>query len=67
MDFSYRAERKAGELLPEQITRGGDPKSHDTTLKDLNISRDQSSNWQRIAEIPEDKFEKEIRDLKACI
>ena len=41
---------------------GGDrrSRSRDTTLKtlaDYGITRDQSSKWQRLAEIPDDEFE----------
>jgi len=45
------AERKAGELLKEtELNKGGNPNlSNDTTalpkLKDIGITRDQSSNW----------------------
>ena len=35
--------------MPEEITKGGNPKSHDVTLSDLGIDRHQSSNWQRKA------------------
>ena len=58
------AERKAGELLKETVKSGNptgtnqyEEKSNDTTipkLKDIGITRDQSSNWQRIANIPEE-------------
>jgi hypothetical protein len=53
------AERKAGELLKEtELNKGAATVSSDTTplpkLKDIGITRDQSSNWQRIADIPEE-------------
>lgn len=54
-EIKIRAERRAGELIPEQITIG--TKSHDTTLSDLNISKDQSVKYQDIANIPEEDFE----------
>ena len=63
-EIKIRAERKAGELLPEQITIGGSgPKSHDGTLKDLGIEHNQSVRWQSIASIPEDKFEGHIKSV----
>ena len=51
--------RKAGELLKEtELNKGAATVSSDTTalpkLKDIGITRDQSSNWQRIADIPEE-------------
>ena len=52
-----RAERRAGELLGEVVSRGGDPKSHDVTLAGLGLSKHQSSRWQRIAAIPDAEFE----------
>ena len=38
--FLYRAERRAGELIPEQFPHGGDRKStsYDPSLKDVGIS-----------------------------
>lgn len=57
--IKVRAERKCGEMLREtakkgeRATRGGDRKSKscDATLKldKLNITRDQSSRWQKLA------------------
>ena len=53
--IKLRAERKAGELIPGQITVG--TKYHPVILSDLKITPNQSSNWQRIAEIPKELFE----------
>ena len=53
-EIKIRAERKAGELIPEQITIG--TKSHDVTLSDLGIEHNQSVRWQNIASIPEEVF-----------
>jgi len=66
-EIKIRVERKAGELIPKQIITGGDPKSHDVTLKDLNISKMQSSRWQLIASIPEKQFEKHLAKIKATL
>lgn len=65
-----RAERKAGQLLTEMKQSGqrqngrGSKKaeSRHTTpqLKDLGISKDQSSKWQQLAEIPAEEFEAEL-------
>ncbi len=65
-EIKLRAERRAGELLKEgDIQRGGgfrgnqhnEVKSKVTTLADIGVTRDQSSKWQKIADIPEEKFE----------
>src|SRR5215813_1482661 len=55
-----RAQRRCGELLKEmkkngtRQKQGGDgAKPHDTTLqlRDLGISKQQSSDWQKLAEV----------------
>jgi hypothetical protein len=66
-----RAERKAGELLHEQEkAKGGRPAKNPShqptgfeptkTLTELGISRDQSSQWQRLAGVPKDQFEEAL-------
>jgi len=56
-------------MLKEEVKWGGDRKSSsvDTTLKltDLGISKDQSSRWQTIADLPEKELEKHIVQVKA--
>jgi hypothetical protein len=75
-EVRIRAERRAGELLKEMKQKGarqkegdnagahrGQPKrssSGTTTLSDLGITRDQSSKWQQLAEVPEREFEKAV-------
>lgn len=67
------AERRAGEILKEtELNKGGNPNlSSDTTglpkLKDIGITRDQSSDWQHIANIPEEDFIQHIRENKRNI
>ena len=59
-EIRLRAERKAGQLLSkmERAKRGRPAKTSDaTTLNDLNITRDQSSRWQALANVPEEDFE----------
>jgi len=59
MEIVRRAERQMGAMLP-QITggRGRKEKSQRATfLSDLGINRDQSSRFQRLAQLPEEAFE----------
>ena len=73
-DIRIRAEIKAGEFLAEMAKsgkrekRGGDRKSksrmHDfdviSTLKDLDITKNQSSRWQNLAAMSPDEQEAKI-------
>ena len=63
-EIKLRAERRAGELLKETElqhgSRGTGKKVESkatTSLIDMGVSKDQSSKWQKIANIPEEKFE----------
>jgi DNA N-6-adenine-methyltransferase (Dam) len=76
-EIKLRAERRAGELLiamatsgerrtrddglSEQVSEGATPAP---SLTDLGISRDQSSDWQAIASLPEPEFEAYIAEAK---
>ena len=70
IQIRMRAEQRCGELLAgREMAKGGNPNlSHDTTgcgaktLSDLGISRDQSSQWQRLAAIPAEQFEADLAD-----
>jgi hypothetical protein len=59
-ELKLRAERRAGELLAELVTHGGDRKSRsrDANLKlsDLGIKPSQSARWRREAAVPEQVF-----------
>ena len=48
LDIRLRAERRIGEMLGETIKLGNPKVSSGTTLPD-DVTRDQSSKWQRIA------------------
>lgn len=75
-EIRLRAERKAGELLRDMekargatepgtnrgTTRSRDTTASTTTLRDLGISKQQSSDWQRLAAVPEDDFEAALSD-----
>ena len=52
-EIKIRAERKAGELLPNVIQQGGDPKTHRAVLADFGLDDHQSSSWQLEATVPE--------------
>jgi len=64
-EIRIRAERQCGVLLKETVKRGGDRKSKsnscDTSLIDAGITHDQSAKFQKLAAIPEDTFEKDIK------
>ncbi|HEV8713505.1 MAG TPA: hypothetical protein VGX03_11850 [Candidatus Binatia bacterium] len=66
-ELKLRAERRLGELLKETVRPGNPQLSHDTTIGRLpdRVSRDQSSRWQTIAELPDEDFEREIAEKKA--
>ena len=53
-----RTEREIGRMLDATIPHpGGKPSSGTTVLSDYGISRDQSSQWQRLAQIEDADFE----------
>ena len=74
-EIKLRAERRAGEMLKEQILHGGgrptEKPSHDVivssvpTLAELGITPMQSQRWQLEATILEANFEKFIAETKA--
>ena len=65
-EIKIRAERRAGELIPEQFPHGGDRKSScpESNLKDIGISEHQSVKYQAIASVPEKEFEAHIGKVK---
>jgi hypothetical protein len=60
-ELKLRAERRAGEILPDLFTHGGDRRSSSATrslkLAELGISHNQSALWRREAAVPEPVFE----------
>lgn len=70
-EIKVRAERRAGQLLAEMPKNIGAAatRSHDTTalpktLDDLGISKDQSSRWQKLAAVSDEKFEHAVAAAK---
>jgi hypothetical protein len=73
-EIKVRAERRAGEMLAQAKERGevreGRPGklsagSTVSSLPKLGITRDQSSRWQRLADMPEEHFETAVETAKA--
>jgi N6-adenosine-specific RNA methylase IME4 len=78
-EIKLRAERKMGEMLKEMPKNQGakgkginqysnnEVQLHDVTtptLKDMGIEKHESSRYQKIAELPEEKFEEIIQETK---
>ena len=60
-EIRLRAERKAGQLLAKMEKNKGAAaptrSSRATTLKELGVTKDQSSRWQALAGVSEEDFE----------
>lgn len=57
-EIRLRAERKAGQLLTKGLKNGRPEKvSPEATLSDLGITRDQSSQWQKLGALPQRDFD----------
>jgi hypothetical protein len=71
-EIRLRAERKAGSLLKEMKkakasgSNQHEERSHSTTapprLSDLGITKDQSSQWQKLADVPQEDFDAALTD-----
>jgi hypothetical protein len=69
-EIRIRAERRAGELLkdiPKQHGARGVGKKVEspsaTPLVELGVTKTQSSNWQRLADVPASEFENKLRGI----
>jgi hypothetical protein len=68
-EIRLRAERRAGQLLREMekakgTLRRGDtmlPREDETKLADIGVSKKQSSDWQKLAGVPETDFEDAVK------
>ena len=70
IEIRLRAERKCGELTAEMVrapgyrsdlTSVGDP-SKLAALKQAGISRDQATQWQKLAAVPDEQFEADLAE-----
>lgn len=66
-EIKLRAERRAGELLAEQVRAGNPQLFHHVTigLEELGITRIQSHRWQLETSVPGDIFERYIAEVNA--
>lgn len=65
-----RAERRCGQLLAEtEKARGGEQYHRSSgatsatankTLAEMGVTKDQSSQWQKLAQVPDDEFEQAV-------
>jgi N6-adenosine-specific RNA methylase IME4 len=62
------AERALGRMLAGMDFHGGDRKSesrsHDVTLTDLGITKNQSSVWQKVAAVAEDTYREWVQSIR---
>ncbi|WP_395009789.1 hypothetical protein [Undibacterium sp.] len=69
-EIKVRAERKAGQMLAEmEKNKGAATRSHDSTalpktLSELDISKNESSRWQKLATVNDTQFEEAIAAAK---
>jgi len=65
------AERKAGRMLGDLRVKGslraGRPNADSpSALADLGIEQQQSSRWQRLAAVPQERFTRWLTDTRTC-
>lgn len=61
-EIKLRAERRAGELIADKQPKAGRPKRNGSTvepfsLESLGVTKKQSHRWQRLASVPEKRFD----------
>jgi hypothetical protein len=62
-EIKVRAERKAGQMLAELNLKPG-PKTISSSVLPIDISKTQSSRWQKLAAVSEDQFEQAVAAAK---
>lgn len=62
-EIKVRAERKAGQMLAELNLKPG-PKIIGSTLLPIDVSKTQSSRWQKLASVPDEQFEQAVSAAK---
>jgi hypothetical protein len=62
-EIKVRAERKAGQMLAELNLKPG-PKTISSSVLPIDISKTQSSRWQKLASVPDDQFEQAVTAAK---
>jgi hypothetical protein len=67
-EIKIRAERRLGELLAEVVRPGNPQLSNGSTIGRLpeGVSRDDSSRWQRVAQVPHPDFERHVAEVRAA-
>jgi hypothetical protein len=67
-EIKLRAERRLGELLAETVRPGNPQLSNGSTIGRLpeGVSRDDSSRWQRVAQVPHPDFERHVALVRAA-
>jgi len=63
-EIKLRAERKAGGFLRDTDKAKNQYSAGRGTLPALGITKDQSSQWQKVAAIPDQEFERKIIEAK---
>lgn len=72
-EIKLRAERRMGEMLRESGIHPGQPKKNGNhagtilfpSLREIDVTKRQSSQWQTIATLPKDQFETYIEDTRS--
>ena len=59
-EIRLRAERGFSRLLRQQVKAKARAAAGNPTLADLGITRKQAAEWQALAEVPDDAFEKAL-------